>query len=74
MDFGEIFRNVLSVILAFLPRLLFALLILLAGYVVTKIIVRPIRAILKRSRVPVDEVAEKYILRMSTSLSGCLSS
>lgn len=64
MDFGEIFRNVLSAILAFLPRLLFALLILLAGYVVTKIIVRPIRAILKRSRVPVDEVAAKYILHI----------
>ena len=64
MDIGEFFSRALSVILGFLPKLLFSILILLAGYIITKIIVRPIRAVLKRSRVPVDEVAAKYILRM----------
>ena len=64
MYIGEILSHALSVVLAFLPKLLFALLILVAGYILTKVIVRPIRAVLKRSRVPVDEVAAKYILRI----------
>lgn len=64
MDIGEVLSHALSVVLAFLPKLLFALLILVAGYILTKVIVRPIRAVLKRSRVPVDEVAAKYILRI----------
>lgn len=64
MDIGEVLSHALSVVLTFLPKLLFALLILVAGYILTKVIVRPIRAVLKRSRVPVDEVAAKYILRI----------
>lgn len=64
MDIGEVLSHALSVVLTFLPKLLFALLILVAGYILTKVIVRPIRVVLKRSRVPVDEVAAKYILRI----------
>ena len=44
MDIGEVLSHALSVVLAFLPKLLFALLILVAGYILTKVIVRPIRA------------------------------
>lgn len=64
MDIVEILQNTLNAILAFLPHLLFAVVILLVGYLLTKIIAKPIRAILSRTPAPMDEVAIKYILRI----------
>ncbi len=49
-------------LLAFLPHLLLALLILAIGYFVTKLVPRPIGAMLKRTNI--DPVAVKYIQRV----------
>ncbi len=49
-------------LLAFLPHLLLALLILAVGYFVTKLVPRPIGAMLKRTSI--DPVAVKYIERV----------
>ncbi len=48
--------------LAFLPHLLQAVIILLIGYFVTRLVPRPINAMLKRTNI--DPVAVKYILRV----------
>lgn len=53
--------NFLSGLMAFLPRLLSAALILLIAFLLIRLLKRPINALLKRTRL--DEVAVKYIHR-----------
>ena len=48
-------------IVAFLPNLLAAAIILLIAFVVTKLTEGPIAAMLKRSKIDIDEVAIKYV-------------
>lgn len=51
-------------IVAFLPNLLAAAIILLLAFVVTKLTEGPIAAMLKRSKIDIDEVAIKYVNRV----------
>lgn len=51
-------------IVAFLPNLLAAAIILLIAFVVTKLTEGPIAAMLKRSKIDIDEVAIKYVNRV----------
>ncbi len=51
-------------ILAFLPSLLAAAVILLVAFIITKLTEGPIAAMLKRSKFDIDEVAVKYVNRV----------
>lgn len=51
-------------IVAFLPNLLAAAIILVIAFVVTKLTEGPIAAMLKRSKIDIDEVAIKYVNRV----------
>ncbi len=50
--------------LAFLPSLLSVAIILLLAFIVTKVAEGPIAAMLRRSRIDIDEVAVKYVNRV----------
>lgn len=50
--------------LAFLPSLLSVVIILVLAFIVTKVAEGPIAAMLRRSKIDIDEVAVKYVNRV----------